>query len=199
MRPRLFPLRCRSLTTDTFPLQMLKRRAFLGTAAAGMGGMALATLLRPAASAAAERGTGGSPPRAKRVIFLFMAGGPSHIDLFDPKPLLNRLDGTSIPAELLRNHQQFALIRGTPNLKGSPYRFRPHGESGIVISELLPHLATVADELAVIRSMHTTTNVHDPAVHFLNSGSGREIDPPWAPGCRMAWDLKTRISLAMSC
>ena len=165
------------MAADPFPLPMLKRRAFLGATAAGMGGMALATLLRPAAATAAERATGGIPPRAKRVIFLFMAGGPSHIDLFDPKPLLNRLDGTSIPAELLKNHQQFALIRGTPNLKGSPYRFRPHGESGIVISELLPHLATVADELAVIRSMHTTTNVHDPAVHFLNSGSGQGDRP----------------------
>jgi hypothetical protein len=110
-------------------------------------------------------------PKAKRVIFLFMAGGPSHIDLFDPKPKLNELDGKAIPKELLKDHQQFALIRGTPNLKGSPYLFRPRGESGTIISELMPHLATVADELTVIRSMHTDTNVHDPGVNFMNCGT----------------------------
>jgi len=160
----------------------LQRRAFLnaaaaglgavgvglGTSAAGLGGIALAALLRPATASMPSTAI---RPRAKRVIFLFMAGGPSHIDLFDPKPLLNRMDGATIPPELLKNHQQFALIRGTPNLKGSPYRFQPHGQSGTVISSLLPHLATVADELTMIRSMHTTTNVHDPAVHFLNGGS----------------------------
>lgn len=109
-------------------------------------------------------------PRAKRVIFLFMAGGPSHVDLFDPKPLLNQMDGKPIPSELLKNHQQFALIRGTPNLKGSPYKFQQHGQSGVVISELMPHLSKVGDELTVVRSMHTDTNVHDPAVNFMNSG-----------------------------
>lgn len=111
------------------------------------------------------------PPRVKRVIFLFMAGGPSHIDLFDPKPKLTEQDGKTIPAELLRYHQQFALIRGTPRLKGSPFRFAPRGQSGVVISELMPKLASVADELTVIRSMKTDTNVHDPAVNMLNCGT----------------------------
>ena len=149
------------------PIALLQRRVFLGASAAGLGSMALATLLRPAQATL----PGSRSPAAKRIIFLFMAGGPSHIDLFDPKPLLNRMEGAAIPAELLRNHQQFALIRGTPHLKGSPYRFQPTGQAGTVISELLPHLATVSDELTVIRSMHTTSNVHDPAVHFLNCGS----------------------------
>ncbi|MEM7231401.1 MAG: DUF1501 domain-containing protein, partial [Planctomycetota bacterium] len=80
-------------------------------------------------------------------------------------------DGKKIPKSLLKNHQQFALIRGTPNLKGSPYVFRRHGESGTVVSELLPHLSRVADELTVIRSMHTETNVHDPGVNFMNCGT----------------------------
>jgi hypothetical protein len=150
----------------------LTRRAFLGRSAGGLGTLALASLLKPDLLA-----SGGLPsfpnfaPRAKRIIFLFMAGGPSHVDLFDPKPKLNELDGKTIPQELLKNHQQFALIRGTPSLKGSPYTFQQHGQSGTVISELLPHLSKVADELTVIRSMHTDTNVHDPAVNFMNCGT----------------------------
>lgn len=150
----------------------LTRRAFLGRSAGGIGSVALASLLNDKLRA----GQGSLPnfhhaPKAKRVIFLFMAGGPSHIDLFDPKPKLNELDGKEIPKELLKNHQQFALIRGTPNLKGSPYTFSQHGESGTIISELMPHLAKVADELTVIRSMHTDTNVHDPGVNFMNCGT----------------------------
>ena len=150
----------------------LTRRAFLGRSAGGLGAMALTSLLKP--DALASGGLPGFPnfaPRAKRVIFLFMAGGPSHVDLFDPKPKLNELDGKPIPPELLKNHQQFALIRGTPGLKGSPYTFQRHGQSGTVISGLLPHLSKVADELTVIRSMHTDTNVHDPAVNFMNCGT----------------------------
>ena len=150
----------------------LTRRAFLGRSAGGIGSVALASLLNDQLQA----GQGSlsnfhHAPKAKRVIFLFMAGGPSHIDLFDPKPKLNELDGEKIPQELLKDHQQFALIRGTPNLKGSPYSFCQHGQSGSVISELLPHLSKVADELTVIRSMHTDTNVHDPGVNFMNCGT----------------------------
>lgn len=150
----------------------LTRRAFLGRSAGGIGSVALASLLNDQLQA----GQGSLPnfhhaPKAKRVIFLFMAGGPSHIDLFDPKPKLNELDGKKIPQELLKDHQQFALIRGTPNLKGSPYAFRQHGQSGTVISELMPHLSKLADELTVIRSMHTDTNVHDPGVNFMNCGT----------------------------
>lgn len=157
-----------------FPSSLARstRRAFLGRSAAGIGSAALASLFSDRLLA----GGGTLPglhhaPKAKRVIFLFMAGGPSHIDLFDPKPRLNELDGKAIPKELLKNHQQFALIRGTPNLKGSPYTFRPRGHSGTVVSELLPHLSKVADELTVIRSMHTETNVHDPGVNFMNCGT----------------------------
>ncbi|MFN0125717.1 MAG: DUF1501 domain-containing protein [Verrucomicrobiales bacterium] len=150
----------------------LTRRAFLGRSAGGLGALALASLLKPDWLA-----SGTIPdfpnfaPKAKRTIFLFMAGGPSHVDLFDPKPKLNELEGQTIPPQLLKNHQQFALIRGTPKLQGSPYKFRQHGQSGTVVSELLPHLSRVADELTVIRSMHTDTNVHDPAVNFMNCGT----------------------------
>jgi len=156
-----------------FPSSLdLTRRAFLGRSAGGMGSMALASLLHHDLMAGEGSRSGlHHPAKAKRVIFLFMAGGPSHLDLFDPKPKLNELDGKAIPKELLKDHQQFALIRGTPNLKGSPYAFRAHGQSGTVISELLPHLSKVADELTVIRSMHTDTNVHDPGVNFMNCGT----------------------------
>jgi hypothetical protein len=152
----------------------LSRKAFLGRSAAGLGSLALASLLKPKLFAAGSSAFPGLPqliPKAKRVIFLFMAGGPSHVDLFDPKPRLNELDGEPIPPELLKNHKQFELIGRTPNLKGSPYQFQRHGQSGTVVSDLLPHLAKVADELTVIRSMHTDTNVHDPAVNFMNCGA----------------------------
>ncbi|MSU34388.1 MAG: DUF1501 domain-containing protein [Pedosphaera sp.] len=154
----------------------VSRRAFFCESIAGLGSIALASLLSSElfSNAATADGILGRPhraPRAKRVIFLFMAGGPSQVDLFDPKPKLNELDGKLIPPALLKNHQQFALIRGMPSLKGSPYKFKRHGQSGTVISELMPYLAKVADELTVIRSMHTDTNVHDPAVNFMNCGT----------------------------
>ena len=151
---------------------LLTRRALLGRSAGGLGALALASLLQP--DLRASGGLRGMPhfaPRAKRVIFLFMAGGPSHVDLFDPKPQLKRREGQPIPPELLKNHQQFALIRSTPSLRGSPYAFPKCGQSGAVISELLPHLGKVADDLTIIRSMHTDTNVHDPAVNFMNCGT----------------------------
>ena len=158
-------------------LQAIARRTFLKDSAMGLGSVALASLLQSEGHADGLEGDVSAlrrlhfPPRAKRVIFLFMAGGPSHVDLFDPKPLLNEMDGKKIPPHLLKDHQSFALIRGTPSLKGSPYSFAPRGQSGIIMSELLPHLATVADDLTVIRSMKTTTNVHDPGVNMMNCGT----------------------------
>ena len=155
------------------------RRSFLRHSSLSLGGLAFAEFLNasdstPVSSKVRSSGSVAPPhfsPKAKSVIFLFMAGGPSHIDLFDPKPLLNRLDGELIPEHLLKDHQQFALIRGKPALKGSTFRFQPHGDSGIVVSELLPHLSQVVDELCVIRSMKTTTNVHDPGVNMMNCGT----------------------------
>ena len=144
---------------------VLSRRVFLQRSAAGLGTIALGSLLQ------AHAGQPHFAPKAKRIIFLFMAGGPSHVDLFDPKPRLNELDGQKIPAELLKDHQQFALIRGTPSLKGSTRKFSRHGRSGTVLSDWLPHLGGVADELAVIRSMKTDTNIHDPGVNMMNCGS----------------------------
>lgn len=107
--------------------------------------------------------------RAKRVIWLHMAGGPSSLDLFDPKPRLDELDGQPIPDSFIAN-ERFAFIKGTPKILASPYAFERHGESGQWVSELLPNIAGIADELCVVRSMHTTQFNHAPAQLFLNSG-----------------------------
>jgi hypothetical protein len=166
--PKMFP-------SDFTAAQSLPRRVFLQQSALGLGSMALHALLKSDAQGGpdpiASAGLPHFAPKAKRVIFLFMAGGPSHVDLFDPKPALQKWDGKDIPPELLRGQQPFALIRGTPKLKGSPRVFTRHGQSGIELSDWLPHLATVADELTVVRSMKTSTNVHDPAVNVMNCGS----------------------------
>jgi len=154
----------------------------------GLGSIALADMLRGEMEKTGLNEYGGVirnlhyKPKVKRVIFLFMAGGPSHVDLFDPKPLLKEMDGKKIPPHLLKDHQSFALIRGLPALKGSPYEFSKHGNSGTVISQLMPKLSEVADELTVIRSMKTTTNVHDPGVNMMNCGSvlfGRPTMGAW--------------------
>jgi len=167
---------------------LLSRRTFLRNSAMGLGAIALADMLQGEIKKPGLNEHGGAirklhyKPRVKRVIFLFMAGGPSHVDLFDPKPLLKEMDGKKIPPHLLKDHQNFALIRGLPALKGSPYEFSKHGKSGTVISELMPNLSEVADELTVIRSMKTTTNVHDPGVNMMNCGSvlfGRPTMGAW--------------------
>jgi hypothetical protein len=108
-------------------------------------------------------------PRAKHVIFLFMCGAPSQVDLFDDKPKLRELDGKPVPEELIKG-ERFAFIKGIPNLLGSPYEFKSHGKSGARISSLLPHTAGVVDDLAIVRSMHTTQFNHAPAQIFLNTG-----------------------------
>jgi hypothetical protein len=109
------------------------------------------------------------PAKAKSIIYLFMAGAPSQVDLLDPKPTLQKYDGQNVPQELMKG-ERFAFIKGTPKLLGSPYQFERCGKSGAEISELLPHLRSVADELAIIRSVHTTQFNHAPAQIFMNTG-----------------------------
>ena len=151
------------------------RRAFFGRAAGGFGALALGCMLRDQA----VNGPINSHffPRAKRVISLFMSGGPSHVDTFDPKPLLTKLDGQPMPAEMIKNHE-FAMIKTKePKVKGSPWKFRKNGQSGTEISEMFPHIASVADELAVVRSLYSDTFNHDPAVTFMNTGNVRFGSP----------------------
>lgn len=111
-------------------------------------------------------------PRAKNVIYLHMIGAPSQLDLYDDKPVLRKHDGQKCPDELLKG-KRFAFIGGEMTLAGSEYRFARHGQSGAVMSELLPNLATVADELCLLKGMHTNEINHAPAQMFLHTGFGQ--------------------------
>ena len=163
---------------DSFHEQML-RRTFLKRSAGGIGIMALASLLGRD-SAAAEAVAGGGliglphyPPKAKRVIFMHMAGAPSHIDLFEHKPQLEKLRGTNLPPSV-RNGQRFTgFTSGQKTLPIAPahWPFKLCGPSAMPISDLLPELQKIAGDLAFVRSMHTDAINHDPAMSFLQSGS----------------------------
>lgn len=141
------------------------RRRFLGQSALGIGSLALASLFGNRASAA-ERGTHFTP-KAKRVIWLFMDGGMSHLDTFDPKPLLTRDHGKPFPLKM----EATQFDSNGPVLK-SPWEFKQHGQSGIAISALFPHIAKHADRLAVIRSMTNESAVHANANYWMNTGWG---------------------------
>jgi hypothetical protein len=160
------------MNTNDDHLKDLTRRHFFHRAGFGIGAAALLSLLDETSRASQENDASRPPhfaPKAKNVIFLFMAGAPSQLDLLDHKPRLNELNEQNVPESLIQG-ERFAFIRGVPQLLGSPYRFTRSGESGLSISELLPNLATVADELAVIRSMHTDQFNHAPAQIFMNTG-----------------------------
>lgn len=149
-----------------------RRHFFTQSAMFGIGSLALNALLRSDGLTATQNGPQAAPhfaPKAKRVIFLFMAGAPSQLDLFDHKPALNKYDGQDIPQEFIQG-ERFAFIKGTPKLLGSPFEFARHGQSGQVMSNLLPHLAKHADEIAIIRSLKTTQFNHAPAQIFMNTG-----------------------------
>lgn len=138
---------------------MLSRREWLQRAGAGFGGVALAGLL--ASEAKAGAGTLASPhfpPRARRIIWLFMGGGPSHVDTFDPKPALAKHNREDIPVKLPSHTRD-----STRKILASPFEFKQHGQSGIPVSELLPEMAKLADDLCVVRSMHCDSIDHTGA------------------------------------
>ena len=112
------------------------------------------------------------PARAQNVIFLFMAGGPSHLDLFDYKPKLQQHDGEVIP-ESYTEGKRFAFLKKDAKLLGTRRKFRKFGECGMELSELLPHTASIADDICLIRSMKTDVFNHGPAKLFTNTGSSR--------------------------
>ncbi len=156
------------------------RRHFFGQCGMGIGSMALASLLNPSHRQAAT-GTGPNPfaPRlghfpakAKNVIFMFQAGGPSHLELFDYKPKLQELSGQVIPKSYVEN-KRFAFIKQDAKLLGTQRKFRPYGECGMELSEVIPHMAGIADEICLIRSMKTDVFNHGPAKLFVNTGSNR--------------------------
>jgi len=167
---------------DPIP-KILARRQFFGRTALGLGAAALSELLGGSACAAdAAPPATGVPgllkvphvkPRAKRVIYLFMQGGPSQLDLFDPKPSLAKRHGEELP-ESIRMGQRITGMtskQSTLPVAPSPFRFKQHGKSGAWVSELLPELATVVDDLTIVRSVHTEAINHDPAITYLQTGS----------------------------
>jgi hypothetical protein len=154
---------------DPNDLRAITRRHFFRQSGFGIGGLALLSLLDEELFASTASLLPHFAPRAKSVIYLFMAGAPSQVDLFDHKPALREHDGQAIPAEFVKG-ERFAFIKGTPRLLGSPYAFRKCGKSGAEVSELLPHLQGVVDDLAFVRSMYTTQFNHAPAQIFMNSG-----------------------------
>jgi hypothetical protein len=159
-------------------LGLHNRRQFFRQSGLTLGSVALASLLREqlgAAPTAANPLAPRSPhfaPKAKSVIYLHMIGAPSQLDLFEQKPVLAQRDGQDCPDELLKG-KRFAFIGGKMKLAGSKFHFDRHGQSGQVFSELLPHLASVADDLAIVHSLHTEEINHAPAQMFLHTGFGR--------------------------
>jgi uncharacterized protein (DUF1501 family) len=151
--------------------QNLSRRSLLKLSALGLGGLSLSA--GPAAHGGETPGprTLHHPPRARRVIFLFMHGGPSQVDLFDYKPQLQQDDGKQLPFEPAKN------ISATPKLLKSPWKFARHGESGQWVSELLPHIARHVDDLCIVRSMHSRGQSHGQAVSMLHTGSDNLVRP----------------------
>ena len=144
------------------------RRTFLGHGLTGLGSIALSRLM----GADLAGGTAATlPAKVKRVIFLSMAGGPSHLETFDFKPKLRELHGKPMPESFTKG-QQLAQLQGKAlNCMGAQHDFSRHGKAGIEISNAFPHIAKHADEIAVIRSMHTKQINHDPAHTFMNTGS----------------------------
>ena len=155
------------------PLQST-RRYFLRNGGAGVGALALGSLLQGDASGSdllhpALSGT----PKAKRIIYLFQSGGPSQIDLFDHKPGLRERFGKEVPTSVYPDERKTTMSSAQANFATAPsvFKFAQHGKSGAWMSEILPHTAGVADDLCIIRSMHTEAINHDPAITFLQTGS----------------------------
>jgi hypothetical protein len=146
--------------------RLLNRRWFLRDCGVGLGAIALNGLLADAAGAAPKTH---HPAKAKRVIYLFMGGAPSHLELFDNKPELARLNGTLPPPELLKNYRA-AFINPNSKLLGPKFKFRKVGKNGTELGELLPHLATVVDDIAIVKSMVTDAFNHAPAQIFCLTG-----------------------------
>jgi len=173
--------------------KIASRRAFLLRSTTGLGTWALASLFNKNLFAATNSSALQTPgalktlhfaPRAKRVIYMFMSGAPSHIDLFDYKPKLKGLTNTELPASVRMGQRITGMTSGQKQLLvvGSPFEFKKFGQSQAELSELLPHTATIADDISIIRSMYTEPINHDPAVTFLGTGNqqpGRPTMGAW--------------------
>jgi hypothetical protein len=182
------------MTPSAESLRHLTRRAFLQRNSTGLGALALASLLRPDAFGTTPGNGPAVPgllkrlhhePKARRVIYLFQSGAPSHLDLYDPKPKLVEMTGKDLPDSVRQGQRITGMTSGQKNLfcVGSPFKFAKHGQGGMDFSELLPNIAGIADEVTCIRSMFTEAINHDPAVTFFGTGHqqpGRPTMGAWA-------------------
>src|SRR5438874_3244307 len=179
------------------PLQehelLLTRRHFFSRMATGIGVAALGSLLNPglleglAADAAKPKGLPGGPqfaPRARRVIYLFMAGGPSQMELLDYKPSLEKLHETELPDSIRMGQRITTMTSGQKSLPvvKSIYKFRQYGKSGAWVSELVPHIAGIVDDICLVKTVNTEAINHDPAITFIQTG----FQQPGRP-CMGAW------------
>ncbi|HEY2952692.1 MAG TPA: DUF1501 domain-containing protein [Verrucomicrobiae bacterium] len=173
---------------NTNEIMQLNRRDFLTSSASGLGLLALASLFRdqgllaadlersPAAAVQLPMAGVRGPhfaPAARACIFIFMEGAPSQMDLFDPKPKLNELNGQKLPESMTREVRFAFLQKESAVLMGSPRQFRPQGKCGMELSDLLPHLGSCADDIALVRSMHTDQFNHHPGQLMMNCGSAQ--------------------------
>ncbi len=151
--------------------QAMTRRHFLGSTA--LGGAALASLLHSDSADASLPGLPHFPAKAKRVIYLFQSGGPSHLELFDHKPRLRSLHGTELPDSIRQGQRLTGMTSGQRSFPviAPRFAFRRQGRHGVQLSELLPHTGRIADEICLVRSMHTEAINHDPAITFIQTGS----------------------------
>src|SRR5437016_5886077 len=152
----------------------ITRRKFFQQCGTGMGALALASLLNE--NLFAQQPAQGGPigphfaPKAKNIIYLFQSGGPSHLDLFDYKPELIKRNGEKMPAEVLKN-VRLAQIGKDAAVLGTKYKFQQYGKSGVWLSELLPHLQTIVDEVCFVQGFYSEAFNHDPATLFMNTGA----------------------------
>jgi hypothetical protein len=164
------------MTPDNLIRTAITRRWFFRECGVGLGTIALQSLLQdyavagPTAADPMAAKQPHFPARAKNVIYLFMAGGPSHLELYDNKPMLAKYDGKLPPPDLIKGYRA-AFIRPDATFLGPKFKFARHGKSGVELSEVLPHIATVADDIAVVKSMVTDAFNHAPAQIFMNTGS----------------------------
>jgi uncharacterized protein (DUF1501 family) len=168
----------------------INRRHFFGKSAASLGGLALSSLLNPSCAsdepgiAPEVKGFPNHSARAKRVIYLFQAGGPGQHELFDHKPLLNKLNGQQLP-ESVRKGQRLTGMSSSQSsipIAGSLFQFQKHGQCGAEISELLPYHHKIADDICILKAVHTDAINHDPAITFFQTGSqiaGRPCIGSW--------------------
>src|SRR6056297_1929521 len=191
------------MTTDKSLASLLyqTRRHFLSRCSMGLGAMALGTL------AARENGSasmptvdnpmrpkpGHFPARAKNVIFLFMAGGPSQLDMFEHKPQLDALNGKPIPESFTKG-KRFAFMNSShrTDLLATRRSFAQHGETGTWVSDLLPHTASMIDDLTLVTTCKTDLFNHAPAKLFMNAGSVCSDGPAWALGSRTVWEASVK-------